>query len=93
MMFRLIGLAITLVVASPIVQAATFGGYEFEDTCEGHAKGYKWAEENRIRYERQCNAVLIRHPTARSFVEGCLAYVDDPYRGYSEDDDGDDIDL
>ena len=72
--------------------AAEFGGNECIGTCVGHAKGYRWAEENEIDDDR-CKAVLIRHPNSELFVEGCFTYVEDPDRGYDRDDDGNEIDL
>lgn len=61
----------------------TFGGHECTDDCQGHAAGYRWAEARNITDDRDCPP-----GNSNSFYEGCLAFVDDPYRGADEDDDG-----
>ena len=82
-----------LVVFSALLQAngREFGGYDCTDDCSGHKAGYEWAESKNISDEIQCEAILRRSPNATSFYEGCLVYVEDPYRGADEDDDGDEI--
>ncbi|MFZ0623243.1 MAG: hypothetical protein WAM76_14735 [Pseudolabrys sp.] len=64
--------------------ANEFGGYECTDDCSGHAAGYRWAEAHNITDESNCSL----NGNATSFYEGCLVYVDDPYRGADEDDEG-----
>jgi hypothetical protein len=76
-----------LIMASE-AHAREFGGYDCSDDCSGHAAGYRWAETNSIKAERDCPL----RGGAVSFYEGCLVYVEDPSRGADEDDDGDDID-
>jgi hypothetical protein len=87
---RLAGIIIGLltVILASDVRAREFGGYDCSDDCSGHAAGYRWAEAHSITAASDCP---IRGG-AISFYEGCLVYVDDPYRGADEDDDGDDID-
>ena len=63
---------------------ATFGGYDCLASCLGHARGYRWAEARRIK--------LCPDTPSQSFNEGCEVFIDDPYRGADEDDDGDPID-
>ena len=65
----------------------TFGGYFCEKNCLNHAEGYRWAEEFEIKRYSDCYGLTM------SFEEGCQAYVDDPYRGGNEDDNGDYIDY
>ena len=64
----------------------TFGGNECTEDCSGHKAGYEWAEENNISDPAGCSA------NSQSFNEGCETYIEDPYRGADEDDDGNDID-
>ncbi|MDR2311676.1 MAG: hypothetical protein LBE54_11890 [Brucellaceae bacterium] len=87
-MFRLFALAITLTSTIWIAaaNAQTFGGYSCTDDCSGHQAGYDWAESNGISSEFDCGG------NSTSFEEGCKAYVEDPYRGSDEDDDGNEID-
>ena len=66
--------------------ARTFSGYECEDDCQGHARGYRWAERRAIDTDDRCP-----EGNSQSFHEGCLAFVADPYRGADQDDDGDEI--
>ncbi len=68
-------------------QEKTFGGYDCTDDCSGHAAGYRWAEIHDVHYSSECP-----YGNSNSFYEGCLAYVDDPYRGADEDDNGEEID-
>ena len=62
--------------------AQSFGGNDCIEDCEGHAAGYRWAEENNIADETDCNG------NSQSFNEGCQTYLEDPDRGADEDDDG-----
>jgi hypothetical protein len=64
----------------------TFGGYECTEDCSGHKAGYEWAERNNITDASDCNG------NSNSFNEGCETFVEDPYRGADEDDDGNEID-
>ncbi len=75
-----------LALSASSAQARTFGGFECQDDCSGHAAGYRWAEERGIDSADEC-------PTEqdRSFREGCLAFVDDPDRGAEDDDSGEPI--
>ena len=63
-----------------------FGGNECTVDCSGHAAGYRWAEDNEIRSELDCPS-----GHGSSFEEGCRTFVEDPYRGADEDDDGEEI--
>jgi hypothetical protein len=83
--------AALLIAVTPAV-ARTFGGYECTVDCSGHKAGYDWAETGGNVTEGECEAILLRGPNRSSFYEGCLVYVEDPYRGSDQDDDGDDID-
>lgn len=60
----------------------TFGGFYCGDDCSGHARGYDWAERRGLTDEDQCRG------QSDAFIEGCRAYIEDPYRGSDEDDDG-----
>lgn len=64
-------------------QDRTFGGYECTDDCEGHAAGYKWAEEHGIEEESNCP-----YGNSQSFHEGCMAYTHDNNLDPDSDDDG-----
>lgn len=76
-----------LVASSPaLAQDRTFGGNDCTDDCSGHKAGYEWAERNSITDESDCGG------RSNSFIEGCRTYVEDPYRGADEDDDGKEID-
>ncbi len=63
-------------------QDRTFGGNLCTDDCSGHSAGYLWAEENQITDQNQCDG------NSNSFIEGCMTFAEDPYRGYDLDDDG-----
>jgi hypothetical protein len=82
----IIGLA--MLVAASEARAREFGGHDCSDDCSGHAAGYRWAEAHSITAETDCPL----QGRAISFYEGCLVYVEDPFRGADEDDDGNDID-
>jgi hypothetical protein len=70
-------------VFSSKVHAQTFEGYLCSDDCAGHRAGYEWAMENYVTDQSECDGY------SESFIEGCLAYVDNPYRDdTSLDDDG-----
>lgn len=69
-----------------LAQYRTFGGNDCTDDCSGHRAGYEWAEQNVITDESDCGG------NSNSFIEGCRTYVEDPYRGAEEDDDGAEID-
>jgi hypothetical protein len=84
--------AATLLSSTLSAQSREFGGYVCTDDCSGHKAGYEWAEENNVSSVSQCTWIIKRWPKRTSFYEGCLVYVDDPYRGADEDDDGDEID-
>lgn len=51
--------------------ADTFRGYDCTDDCSGHEAGYKWAEENDITDEYDCDG------NSNSFNEGCQAYIEE----------------
>lgn len=63
----------------------SFAGHECTDDCSGHRAGYEWAAENGVDVETDCEG------SSDSFIEGCQAYVDDPDRDPTVDDDGEDI--
>jgi hypothetical protein len=48
--------------------------------------GYKWAEEHNIAEEQYCP-----EGDSQSFHEGCMVHVNNPSRGYAEDDEGNPI--
>jgi hypothetical protein len=64
----------------------TFGGYECSDDCAGHAAGYRWAEKKQITESSECPL-----GDSYSFLEGCLAYTENPDRGAEQDDEGNPI--
>lgn len=51
----------------------TFRGYSCIGDCSGHIAGYQWAEENDIDDPDDCVG------NSDSFIEGCLAYVEENY--------------
>jgi hypothetical protein len=90
MLKTIVGVAMFVAVAS-LAHAREFGGYECTEDCSGHKAGYEWAEARGITDQMTCEGIVLRSPNRTSFYEGCLAYVEDPYRGSDEDDDGDEI--
>ena len=84
--------SLPLLIEPVSASAREFGGYVCTLDCSGHKAGYEWAEDRGIRRESQCDIILRRSPNRQSFYEGCLVYVEDPYRGSDEDDDGNEID-
>ena len=86
-------LSTAMVLAAAAASAATFGDNDCGDTCVGHARGYQWAEENFVVDAEDCDRVLEHYPNKLSFYEGCHTYLDDPTRGFDEDDDGNEIEL
>jgi hypothetical protein len=73
-------------LAAPAEAQETFGGYECTEDCSGHKAGYEWAEQNSVSSDDACSG------NSQSFEEGCKAYVEDPYRGGDENDEGEEID-
>jgi hypothetical protein len=63
-------------------QERTYSGYECTDDCSGHAAGYEWAKEHGIEDAANCP-----EGNSRSFLEGCLAYAQDPNRADPQEDD------
>ncbi len=49
----------------------TFHGVDCLDDCSGHDAGYKWAEENGIFNEGDCDG------KSDSFIEGCKIFVEE----------------
>lgn len=47
----------------------SFRGYRCTEDCSGHEAGYKWAEDNNINDEYDCES------SSDSFTEGCIIYV------------------
>ncbi len=86
MRVKLFTIALTVTAVAQPAMAATFGGYQCTEDCSGHAAGYKWAEEHNIREESYCP-----EGDSQSFHEGCIVYTNEPYRGATEDDDGNPI--
>nr|WP_284274644.1 hypothetical protein [Bradyrhizobium iriomotense] len=80
--------AFATLISSRDARAREFGGYDCTDDCSGHAAGYRWAEAHNVTSDSGCPL----RGGAISFYEGCLVYVEDPFRGADEDDDGNDID-
>jgi hypothetical protein len=64
-------------------QQRTFGGYFCKQECDLHAAGYEWAKVRGIDDKSLCV-----YGSSRSFVEGCLAYIQNPARDADEDDEG-----
>lgn len=86
-MMRALVFAAMVALAGPArADYQTFGGNECTVDCSGHAAGYEWAERKGITDEADC------YSRSQSFEEGCRTYLDDPYRGYDEDDDGNALD-
>jgi hypothetical protein len=82
-------LGIILAAALAVVnsgRAATFGGHDCVDNCEGHAAGYDWAELHQIEHWEDCSP-----SDSLSFQQGCQTRVDNPGRGSDQDDDGNEI--
>lgn len=52
-------------------QLLEFKGYPCTEDCSGHEAGYEWAEENDITDELDCGG------NSQSFIEGCIAYVEE----------------
>mgnify|MGYP000329271684 FL=1 len=50
--------------------AGEFHGYECTKDCSGHKAGFAWAEKRGIREYSDCGG------RSRSFIEGCLAWVE-----------------
>lgn len=60
-------------IATPVAAglgALTFHGYACKDGCEGHQRGYDWAEEKGISDPDDCP---IDPHNSHSFTEGCWA--------------------
>ncbi|MDR2339609.1 MAG: hypothetical protein LBF40_05710 [Deltaproteobacteria bacterium] len=77
-------------VFSPSLFAQTFHGFSCTTDCSGHNAGYAWAEANDINEDEYCEGI------SKSFIEGCLAYIDEhedisdyysPEEDFNEDDD------
>lgn len=49
----------------------TFNGRNCLGDCSGHQAGYQWAEDNDIDDESDCTG------NSQSFIEGCIAYVEE----------------
>ena len=67
----------------------TFRGYPCTADCSGHEAGYEWAEAHGIDDESDCTG------NSQSFIEGCVAYVEEQEGDTQlsdEDDDADDYD-
>ena len=50
-----------------------FNSYECTEDCSGHEAGYEWAENNYIDNIDDCGG------NSTSFIEGCMAYVEENY--------------
>jgi hypothetical protein len=57
--------------AQPLLADKLFLGYKCTQDCEGHKAGYDWAKENDIHEESDCIG------RSKSFIEGCLAFIED----------------
>jgi hypothetical protein len=90
-MRKILVAAMILAFLATAAVARSFGGYECTVDCSGHKAGYEWAEDKAITDEAQCRQILVITPNRTSFYEGCLTYVENPFRGADEDDDGDEI--
>jgi hypothetical protein len=80
-------LSITLFFLNTQLFAAnkSFYGFSCTQDCSGHEAGYSWAETNDIHYEQDCVG------KSTSFIEGCLAYIEDnedisEYYQFNDDD-------
>jgi hypothetical protein len=81
-----LGLAISSAItfAHPVsAQPRTFGGYPCKQECDLHAVGYEWAKVRGVEDKSLCI-----YGSSRSFVEGCIAYIQNPARNADEDDEG-----
>ncbi len=59
-------------------QVDSFHGFSCKGTCEGHQRGYDWAEKHQIDDPHACySGPRLSNPNNESFSEGCEAYVDD----------------
>ncbi len=47
----------------------TYDIYPCVDVCEGHRRGFEWAETNSVREFRDCEG------DSKSFIEGCTVWV------------------
>ncbi|MDR2199637.1 MAG: hypothetical protein LBR53_09330 [Deltaproteobacteria bacterium] len=71
---------------SPALHAKSFLGYACLENCEGHEAGYRWADENKLTRVEDCRG------KSESFIEGCVAYIEDQAdnaKYYSSEDDAD----
>ena|GEM_PF-2104418 len=64
------------------VWAEEFHGYPCTKDCSGHQAGYDWAERRGVEVDADCGG------RSKSFIEGCLAWVDQVSARRDDDDDG-----
>lgn len=64
----------------------TFGGDPCSDDCSGHAAGFIWARTQGLK--RPYGIDTCMNGTTTSFMQGCMAYLSEPGRDPSRDDQG-----
>jgi hypothetical protein len=55
----------------PTIYTNTFHGNACTGDCSGHEAGWQWAEDENISTVDGCTG------NSQSFIEGCIAYVED----------------
>jgi len=76
---RMLAIALILLASPSLVVAGDFYGYYCTDDCSGHQAGWDWAERNGVTETHECGG------RSQSFIEGCLAYVEETYGDDAED--------
>ena len=64
-------LTAAILAAGSGLYAKSFYGYSCTVDCSGHEAGYNWADDNDIHDINDCIG------RSKSFLEGCIAYVED----------------
>lgn len=80
------GLILIAAMATTSLGPRTFGGYDCNNDCAQLATGYAWAADNEITLIQSCLS------GSEDFQRGCWSYLANPLRGYTQDDQGGDID-
>jgi len=71
--------------------AAEFGGFLCDTTCIVHKEGYQWAQVTKVNRDSQCADVLRVDKKSRLFIEDCIVYLENSWRGSRFDDAGNEI--
>jgi hypothetical protein len=61
----------------------SFGGYPCKHGCKAYARGYRWAEREKVTDPNRCQIA-----NSVAFRAGCMVYTQDPSRGADHDDNG-----